>query len=88
MTAFGFSTVVGTRQSIWSWPLRKQRRTTRALAVYREAILDIVGDIGCRRVIKHNPDRVLAVEMQNDHVVRDVDTLEDCECLTDSCFMA
>jgi molybdenum cofactor cytidylyltransferase len=51
---------------------------------YREAILDVVGDVGCRRVIKHNPDRVFAVEMETDHVVRDVDTLEDYERLTGS----
>jgi molybdenum cofactor cytidylyltransferase len=56
-------------------------------SLYREAILDVVGDVGCRRVIKHNPDRVYAVEMETDHVVRDVDTLEDYERLTGSSSM-
>jgi len=51
-------------------------------AGYKDSILDVVGDVGCRRVIKRNPDRVLAVEMETDHVVRDVDTLQDYEGLT------
>lgn len=54
-------------------------------SLFREAILDVVGDVGCRRVIKRNPDRVLTVEMETDHVVRDVDTLQDYELLTGSC---
>jgi len=44
----------------------------------------VVGDVGCRRVIKRNPDRVWAVEMETDHVVRDVDTFEDYDALTES----
>ena len=44
---------------------------------YKEAILEVVGDVGCRRVIKRNPDKVLVVEMETDHVVRDVDKEED-----------
>ena len=44
---------------------------------YKEAILEVVGDVGCRRVIKRNPDKVLVVEMETDHVVRDVDREED-----------
>jgi molybdenum cofactor cytidylyltransferase len=56
-------------------------------SLFREAILDVVGDVGCRRVIRRNPDRVLTVEMETDHVVRDVDTLEDYERLTASCSM-
>jgi molybdenum cofactor cytidylyltransferase len=44
---------------------------------YREAILEVVGDIGCKHVIKRYPDQVLIVEMPTDHVVCDVDTLEE-----------
>jgi len=51
---------------------------------YKESILEVVGDVGCRRVIKRNPDRVLEVEMETNHVVRDVDTLQDYEALTKS----
>jgi molybdenum cofactor cytidylyltransferase len=51
---------------------------------YKESILEVVGDVGCRRVIKRNPDRVFAVEMETNHVVRDVDTLQDYEALTKS----
>jgi molybdenum cofactor cytidylyltransferase len=50
-------------------------------SAYKEAILDIAGDTGCRRVIKRNPDQVFVVEMETDHVVRDVDTIEDYERL-------
>ena len=46
-------------------------------ASYRAMVLDIVGDVGCRRIIRRYPEQVFAVQMQTDHVVRDVDTLED-----------
>jgi molybdenum cofactor cytidylyltransferase len=48
---------------------------------YKEAILEVVGEVGCKRVIKRNPDKVLVVEMETDHVVRDVDRIEDYEGL-------
>ena len=44
---------------------------------YREMVLDIAGDIGCRRIIKRHPDQVFAIRMETDHVVRDMDTPED-----------
>ena len=46
---------------------------------YREAILEVVGDVGCKRVIKRYPERVFGVEMETDHVVRDVDNIDDYE---------
>lgn len=48
-------------------------------ASYREAMLEVVGDVGCKRVIKRYPDKVFRVEMETDHVVRDVDNIEDYE---------
>jgi molybdenum cofactor cytidylyltransferase len=48
---------------------------------HKNAILEVVGDAGCRRVIKSNPEKVLMVEMETDHVVRDIDTIEDYERL-------
>jgi len=50
-------------------------------ASYREMVLDVVGDVGCRRIIKRHPEQVFAVQMETDHVVRDVDTPEDFESL-------
>ena len=50
-------------------------------SAYKEAILDVAGDTGCRRVIKRNPDQVFVVEMKTDHVVREVDTIEEYERL-------
>jgi molybdenum cofactor cytidylyltransferase len=50
-------------------------------SAYKEAILYVAGETGCRRVIKRNPDQVFAVEMETDHAVRDVDTMEDYERL-------
>src|SRR5262245_8880262 len=41
-------------------------------ASYREMVLDIVGDVGCRRIVKKHPEQVFAVQMQTDHFVRDV----------------
>jgi len=46
-------------------------------ASYRAMVLDISGDIGCRRIIKKHPEAVFAVQMETDHVIRDVDTPED-----------
>jgi molybdenum cofactor cytidylyltransferase len=42
-------------------------------ASLRDSILGIVGDVGCKGVIKRYPEKVYALEMENDHVVRDVD---------------
>jgi molybdenum cofactor cytidylyltransferase len=50
-------------------------------SAYKKVILNVAGDIGCRRVIKRNPDQVFAVEMETDHAVRDLDTMEDYERL-------
>jgi molybdenum cofactor cytidylyltransferase len=50
-------------------------------ASYQAAILAVAGETGCRRVIKQHPDQVLTVEMKTDHVIRDVDTMEEYERL-------
>ena len=50
-------------------------------AAHKNKMIDTVGDIGCRRIIKQNPDSVYIVEMETDHVVRDVDSTDDYECL-------
>lgn len=47
----------------------------------RVAILGIVGDVGCKGVIKRYPEKVYEIEMDNDHVVRDVDDLQAYERL-------
>jgi molybdenum cofactor cytidylyltransferase len=44
---------------------------------FREAILGVVGDVGCKGVIRRHPDKVFVVEMENDHVIRDVDNIEE-----------
>ena len=48
---------------------------------YKASMLGISGETGCRRVIKQNPGEILAIEMDTDHVVRDVDTIEEYERL-------
>ena len=48
---------------------------------YKASILAIAGETGCRRVIKQNPDQVLTVEMETDHVIRDIDTMDEYERL-------
>jgi molybdenum cofactor cytidylyltransferase len=50
-------------------------------ASYQTALLAIAGDTGCRRVIRQHPDQVHTVEMETDHVVRDIDTMEEYERL-------
>jgi molybdenum cofactor cytidylyltransferase len=50
-------------------------------ASLRDSILGIVGDVGCKGVIKRYPEKVYAIEMENDHVVRDVDDAQAYERL-------
>jgi molybdenum cofactor cytidylyltransferase len=50
-------------------------------ATLRDSILGIAGDVGCKGVIKRYPEKVYAVEMENDHVVRDVDDVQAYERL-------
>ncbi|HYZ72390.1 MAG TPA: nucleotidyltransferase family protein [Chthoniobacterales bacterium] len=50
-------------------------------ATLRDSILGIVGDVGCKGVIKRYPEKVYAIEMENDHVVRDVDDVQAYERL-------
>jgi molybdenum cofactor cytidylyltransferase len=51
---------------------------------YRDAILEVVGDVGCKGVIKRYPDQVFVVEMESDHVIRDLDTIEEYEAVLGS----
>jgi len=47
-------------------------------ARYREEVLSTRGPVaGCRGLVKRYPDRVLEVEMMTDHILRDIDTVED-----------
>jgi molybdenum cofactor cytidylyltransferase len=50
-------------------------------ASLRDSILGIAGDVGCKGVIKRYPEKVYAIEMENDHVVRDVDDSQAYERL-------
>jgi molybdenum cofactor cytidylyltransferase len=50
-------------------------------ASLRDSILGIAGDVGCKGVIKRYPEKVYAIEMENDHVVRDVDDVQAYERL-------
>ena len=50
-------------------------------ASLRDSILGIVGDVGCKGVIKRYSEKVYAIEMENDHVVRDVDDVQAYERL-------
>jgi molybdenum cofactor cytidylyltransferase len=50
-------------------------------ATLRDSILGIAEDVGCKGVIKRYPEKVYAVEMENDHVVRDVDDVQAYETL-------
>jgi molybdenum cofactor cytidylyltransferase len=48
---------------------------------HRAAILGGAHNLGCKRLIQHNPDLVTPLEMDNDHVVFDLDTPEDYQRL-------
>jgi len=46
---------------------------------YKTDILDHRGMMGCKGIVKQNPDQVLEIEMDTDHVLRDIDVVEDYE---------
>jgi len=48
---------------------------------FRDEILAHKGLMGCKGIVKQNPEQVLEVEMVNDHVLRDIDTIEDYRAL-------
>jgi molybdenum cofactor cytidylyltransferase len=48
---------------------------------HRKAILAGDRKLGCKRLIEHNPELVTAIEMENDHTVVDMDTLDDYAAL-------
>jgi molybdenum cofactor cytidylyltransferase len=48
---------------------------------HRDTILGVVGDVGCRGVIKRYPNQIYPVEMETDHVVRDIDNLGEYQAL-------
>ena len=48
---------------------------------HRDEILGGERNLGCKRLIERNPELVATIEMDNDHVVFDLDTPEDYENL-------
>ena len=51
-------------------------------AHYLEEVLATRGPIaGCRGIVQRYPNAVLAVEMETDHILRDIDTPEDYQAL-------
>ena len=54
-------------------------------ARYREEVLNTRGPVaGCRGIVKRYPQEVLEVQMQQDHILRDMDTLDDYRLLVGS----
>jgi len=47
-------------------------------ARFRDEVLNTRGPVaGCRGIVKKYPDQVVEVEMDQDHILRDIDTMED-----------
>ena len=51
---------------------------------YKLQIVDHKGLMGCKGIVRQNPDNVLEVAMATDHVVRDIDTMEAYQRLVDT----
>jgi molybdenum cofactor cytidylyltransferase len=49
---------------------------------YRDEILACKGIVGCKGLIKQNSRQVLETRMDSDHILKDIDTLEDYRQLT------
>lgn len=60
-------------------PVHKGQRGNPVLfaAHHKSAILKHKGQIGCRGVVKQNPDHVRYIEMPTDHILHDIDTKDD-----------
>jgi len=48
---------------------------------HRETILGAGRNLGCKHLVRRNPELVLGVEWANDHVVRDLDSEDDLRAL-------
>ena len=46
-------------------------------AQYRSDILNHKGLMGCKGIVKQNPNHVVRVEMPTDHILHDIDTKDD-----------
>ncbi|MFW9930873.1 MAG: hypothetical protein ACFFD1_15905, partial [Candidatus Thorarchaeota archaeon] len=46
---------------------------------YKSEIINHKGKQGCKGVVKHNSEQVLELSMENDHILRDIDTIDDYE---------
>jgi molybdenum cofactor cytidylyltransferase len=64
-------------------PVHHGRRGNPALfdLCHRAAMNRLTGDAGCKTIIQQHPADVIEVEMPNDHVLRDVDTMEEYQQL-------
>jgi molybdenum cofactor cytidylyltransferase len=51
---------------------------------FRNEILALEGDVGCREILARHPDDIGLVPMTTDHVLRDIDELEDYQRLDES----
>ncbi|MCZ6804888.1 MAG: nucleotidyltransferase family protein [Proteobacteria bacterium] len=49
---------------------------------HRDRILSDKSNLGCKKLIEKKPELVCAVEMENDHVITDIDSPQDYEHLT------
>lgn len=48
---------------------------------HRDQILNGENNLGCRKLIEKNPESVYTLEMENDHVITDIDSPDDYEML-------
>jgi len=55
-------------------------------AFYKPELLDHKELMGCKEIVKQNPQHVLEVAMATDHVLRDIDTMEAYQRLVDFGF--
>jgi len=69
----------GTPQKSIVLPTFHSRRGHPALfsAKYKKEALGIEGDVGFRQVLQEHPEEILAVEMDTDSILQDIDTPDD-----------
>jgi molybdenum cofactor cytidylyltransferase len=51
---------------------------------HKDEMLKLRGDVGCKSILSCHPQQVLEVEMENAHILCDVDTVEAYEVLSQS----
>lgn len=75
----GFTQAVGMKRSAIVLPEFQQQPGNPVIfsAVYKPDILSHAGVSGCKAIVTAHPEKITRIEMGSDHILRDIDILDD-----------